>query len=340
MRRRPQQLLPAGDARADGALRVGVGERSRGVQLPPGRLHADQPRGDARAGRHDLRAAEGDRLRVGVRRGRSRIAQVHAGHPPRLAGEEHHVGAAREARRLREQHGVAARPREEGDGARRRDRRRRRGDGLPFGQRRDGDPRGRDRRPARSRATRSSSPWVRGSTRCGTCCRCRRRSRSRDATASVHDGVRMWHYMALQEGTLGVDPDYQKTNDGGMPPVLHVDTDAPLYSDRDGHLITDKLWGIYYKPDFHFGGVQGGAMPAVVKRRAGRGARRSLRPEVARVRRHRQFRRHVDVRARVLPEALRRPAREVSQRRAVGRHRLLHAGQLSGVRSLSRQRAT
>jgi hypothetical protein len=31
----------------------------------------------------------------------------------------------------------------------------------------------------------------------------------------VHDGVRMWHYMALQEGTLGVDPDYQKTNDGG-----------------------------------------------------------------------------------------------------------------------------
>ena len=72
----------------------------------------------------------------------------------------------------------------------------------------------------------------------------------------VHDGLPMWHYMALQEGTLGVDPDYQKTNAGDMPPVLHVDTDAPLYSDRDGALITDKLWGIYYKPDFHFGGVQ------------------------------------------------------------------------------------
>src|SRR5437763_2077220 len=81
----------------------------------------------------------------------------------------------------------------------------------------------------------------------------------------VHEGVRMWHYMALQEGTLGVDPDYQKTNDGRLPPVIHVDTDAPLHSDRDGHLITDRLWGIYYKPDFHFGGVQGGAMPAVVE---------------------------------------------------------------------------
>src|SRR3546814_11700287 len=46
-----------------------------------------------------------------------------------------------------------------------------------------------------------------------------------------------------------------------MPPVIHVDTDAPLMSDVDGSLITDKLWGIYYKPDFNFGGVQGGAMP-------------------------------------------------------------------------------
>ena len=84
----------------------------------------------------------------------------------------------------------------------------------------------------------------------------------------MHDNVPMWHYMALQEGTLGVDPEYQKTNDGAMPPVIHVDTDAPLYSDRDGALITDKLWGLYYKPDFHFGGVQGGAMPATVDRPA------------------------------------------------------------------------
>jgi glycine/D-amino acid oxidase-like deaminating enzyme len=84
----------------------------------------------------------------------------------------------------------------------------------------------------------------------------------------VHEGVRMWHYMALQEGTLGVAPNFQKTNDGAMAPVIHVDTDAPLYSDRDGRLITDKLWGIYYKADFHFGGVQGGAMPANVPRDA------------------------------------------------------------------------
>ena len=81
----------------------------------------------------------------------------------------------------------------------------------------------------------------------------------------IHDDVRMWHYMALQEGTLGVDPEFQKTNDGRMPPVIHVDTDAPLYSDRDGTLITDRLWGLYYKPDFNFGGIQGGSSPYKVE---------------------------------------------------------------------------
>jgi glycine/D-amino acid oxidase-like deaminating enzyme len=77
----------------------------------------------------------------------------------------------------------------------------------------------------------------------------------------VHDDVRMWTYWCLEEGTLGVDPEMHKTNDGRMPPVIHVDTDAPLYSDVDGSLITDKLWGLYYKPDFNFGGVQGGSSP-------------------------------------------------------------------------------
>jgi glycine/D-amino acid oxidase-like deaminating enzyme len=73
-----------------------------------------------------------------------------------------------------------------------------------------------------------------------------------------------WTYWCLQEGTLGVDPTYLMDNDGRMPPVIHVDTDAPLIDDLDGSLITDQLWGIYYKPDFNFGGVQGGAMPWVV----------------------------------------------------------------------------
>lgn len=81
------------------------------------------------------------------------------------------------------------------------------------------------------------------------------------ADGVIHDDIGMWVYWSLQEGTLGVDPNLQMTNDGKMPPVIHVDSDAPLYSDVDGSLITDQMWGIYYKPDFHFGGIQGGAAP-------------------------------------------------------------------------------
>ena len=84
----------------------------------------------------------------------------------------------------------------------------------------------------------------------------------------MYEGIPMWTYWCLQEGILGVDPDFQKTNSGAFPPVVHLDCDEPLYSDIDGSLITDEMWGLYYKPDFNFGGVQGGAMPYRVQRQA------------------------------------------------------------------------
>ena len=83
----------------------------------------------------------------------------------------------------------------------------------------------------------------------------------KDLEGTVHRDVAMWRFWCLQEGTLAVEPSYGMADDGSMPPVIHVDSDAPLYSDVDGRLITDEMWGIYYKPDFSFGGVQGGAAP-------------------------------------------------------------------------------
>ena len=77
----------------------------------------------------------------------------------------------------------------------------------------------------------------------------------------LHHDVPMWRFWQLEEGVLAVDPGFLTTNAGAMPPVIHVDTDAPLRSDRTGKLITEELWGLYYKPDFHFNGIQGGAMP-------------------------------------------------------------------------------
>ena len=71
----------------------------------------------------------------------------------------------------------------------------------------------------------------------------------------------MWTYWNLQEGEVEVDPTMFATAEGGPPPVIHLDTDAPLYAD-DGKLVTDDLWGIYFKRDRH--SVQGGGSPLVV----------------------------------------------------------------------------
>ena len=88
----------------------------------------------------------------------------------------------------------------------------------------------------------------------------------KDKNGTLHKDNPMWVYWFLTEGVLGVDPNFQKTNDGKSPPVIHVDSTAPLYSDKDKKLITDKIWGIYYKPDIEGLGVQGGTSPYVVNK--------------------------------------------------------------------------
>ena len=87
----------------------------------------------------------------------------------------------------------------------------------------------------------------------------------KDLKGNVHENVDMWRYWQLEEGVLQVKPEVLLANDGTMPPVLHVDTDAPLISDVDGSVITEEMWGIYYKPDWHFNGIQGGASPYKVE---------------------------------------------------------------------------
>jgi glycine/D-amino acid oxidase-like deaminating enzyme len=83
----------------------------------------------------------------------------------------------------------------------------------------------------------------------------------RTPSGDVHADQPMWTYWYLQEGEIDVDPKLLSLEDGTMPPVLHVDSDAPLYDD-EGKLITDEFWGNYFKQDLH--GVQGGAAPVVV----------------------------------------------------------------------------
>jgi glycine/D-amino acid oxidase-like deaminating enzyme len=68
----------------------------------------------------------------------------------------------------------------------------------------------------------------------------------------------MWTYWYLQEGEIEVDPAIFVTDDGALPPVVHVDSHVPLHDD-EGRLVTAEQWGIYVKQDKH--SVQGGASP-------------------------------------------------------------------------------
>jgi glycine/D-amino acid oxidase-like deaminating enzyme len=80
----------------------------------------------------------------------------------------------------------------------------------------------------------------------------------RQADGSVAEDLHMWTYWYLQEGEVGIDPSTFVTSDGAPSPVLHVDSDQPLYDD-EGRLLMDEPWGIYVKPDRD--SVQGGAAP-------------------------------------------------------------------------------
>ena len=79
---------------------------------------------------------------------------------------------------------------------------------------------------------------------------------------SFTDDLKMWSYMALEEGELDVDPYSYKTAKGTEYPVIHVDTEATLISDKNGHVIHEnEMWGFYYKPDIYRAGIQGGSSP-------------------------------------------------------------------------------
>ena len=80
----------------------------------------------------------------------------------------------------------------------------------------------------------------------------------RSPDGSLATDVPMWTYWYLQEGEIAVNPATFMTSAGQPSPVLHVDSDVPLFTD-DGQLASSEPWGIYVKPDRS--SVQGGGPP-------------------------------------------------------------------------------
>ena len=71
--------------------------------------------------------------------------------------------------------------------------------------------------------------------------------------------------------------DFKRPMRGKCRP-LSTRTAINRFSDIDGSLITNKLWGIYYKPDFHFGRRTRGRHALSDRDGSGPGKGRSLRP--------------------------------------------------------------
>ena len=45
--------------------------------------------------------------------------------------------------------------------------------------------------------------------------------------------LRCGNIGCFKKGVIGVEKDFLRMNDGGQPPVMHVDSTAPLYSDSN-----------------------------------------------------------------------------------------------------------
>ena len=137
----------------------------------------------------------------------------------------------------------------------------------------------------------------------------------------------MWTYWYLQEGEIDVDPSIFVTADGSLPPVLHVDSSAPLHDDSGapGHRrpVGDLLQA-------------GQALRPGRGRAAAQGPR--VRPRAV-PDRHRRARlsRHVVRRSVALHGAFRGRAAEVPGH-ALGRRGRLHRGQLPRLRLHAAQR--
>ena len=265
LRRRPQQLLPAGDERAHAGVRRGVGVRSRGVPLQRRSATSRSAPRCRSPTSSAVRAAGADRLPVGADRRRGRGRRPHEAPLPGLARQgvtvclhEHQGGFAfnlESVAGLRDKCLVGGSQILRAHG----------GDGLRKSARTTPcvaveTSRGSDR----SRRAGRHRPRAVGAAASGRCSGSPTGSTCTRRRATSLPDQPMWTYWNLQEGEITVDPMTFATADGGAPPVIHLDTDAPLYTD-DGRLVTDELWGIYYKRDRH--GVQGGASPLDGRRR-------------------------------------------------------------------------
>jgi glycine/D-amino acid oxidase-like deaminating enzyme len=71
-------------------------------------------------------------------------------------------------------------------------------------------------------------------------------------------------YWKAQEGEFALPGAGLSGRAGGEAPVVHLDQSQPLRSDRDGSVLVDGPWGIYFRMGRTGTGITGGGLPVLL----------------------------------------------------------------------------
>jgi glycine/D-amino acid oxidase-like deaminating enzyme len=81
--------------------------------------------------------------------------------------------------------------------------------------------------------------------------------------AQLVPGVEL-RYWKAQEGEFALPGAGLSGRAGGEAPVVHLDQSRPLRSDRDGSVLVDGPWGIYFRMGRTGTGITGGGLPVLL----------------------------------------------------------------------------
>ena len=74
----------------------------------------------------------------------------------------------------------------------------------------------------------------------------------------------LMQYMKAQEGEFALAGAGLSGRAGSEAPVVHLDQPGPLRSDRDGSVLVDGPWGIYFRMGRMGEGITGGGLPVLL----------------------------------------------------------------------------
>jgi methylglutamate dehydrogenase subunit A len=85
------------------------------------------------------------------------------------------------------------------------------------------------------------------------------------AVGGVTETRSLTSYLKAQEGEFQIAEVGLAGRAGSEPPVVHLDQEGPLLSDRDGRVLVEGQWGIYFRMGRTGTAITGGGLPVAMR---------------------------------------------------------------------------